>query len=191
MLTYSCSLFADDSQERCLGYLLDGFPSPSDACASQGKVIVSHGGGGSEVLAGGGTRLKADQSRVGVRVRALLNCMNTGTPVVLLAGAMYEHFPKLKHMGKDGVRYTVLGHYLVTDVWVRPPPSPPPFPARSPSLSSASAPLRSGRTPADAVRALALQAEGEPTEGADDGKYFVRFKVRRRLCSVPHALGRR
>ncbi|GAA5851038.1 hypothetical protein JCM9279_005266 [Rhodotorula babjevae] len=106
-----------DKTERCLGYLLDGFPSPSDACASQGKVIISHGGGSSEVLAGGGTRLKADQLRDGPRIRALINCRDTSTPVVLLVGAMYEHFPKLKTMGEDGVRYAVLGHYLVTDIW--------------------------------------------------------------------------
>ncbi|GAA5899913.1 hypothetical protein JCM8208_005540 [Rhodotorula glutinis] len=106
-----------DNLERCLGYLLDGFPSPSDACASHGKVIISHGGGCSEVLAVGGARLKADQTRDGVRIRALHNCMTTGTPVVLIAGAKYEHFPKLKDMGKDGVRYAVLGHYLVTDIW--------------------------------------------------------------------------
>lgn len=45
--------------------------------------------------------------------------MRTRTPVVLLAGAMYEHFPKLKDMGEGGVRYAVLGHYIVTDIWVR------------------------------------------------------------------------
>ncbi|GAA5943263.1 hypothetical protein JCM3775_004554 [Rhodotorula graminis] len=106
-----------DNQERCLGYLLDAFPSPSDACSSDGKIVVSHGGGGSEVLAGGGARLKAHQTREGIRIRALSNCMATRTPVVLIAGSSYEHFPKLKTMGEDGVRYAVLGHYLVTDIW--------------------------------------------------------------------------
>ncbi|BGP46773.1 hypothetical protein JCM10450v2_002621 [Rhodotorula kratochvilovae] len=126
-----------DTQERCLGYLLDGFPSPSDACAQRGKVIISHGGGCGEVLPSG-YRLRASQTREGTRVRALRNCMETRTPVVLLAGAMYEHFPRLKDMGEGGVRYAVLGHYLVTDIW----------------------------------------AEGEPVEGATNGKFFVRFKVR-------------
>ncbi|GAA6051981.1 hypothetical protein JCM3770_002995 [Rhodotorula araucariae] len=126
-----------DTQERCLGYLLDGFPSPSDACAEHGKVIISHGGGCGEVLPSG-YRLRASQTREGTRVRALRNCMETRTPVVLLAGAMYDHFPRLKEMGEGGVRYAVLGHYLVTDIW----------------------------------------AEGEPVEGATNGKFFVRFKVR-------------
>ncbi|GJN87499.1 hypothetical protein Rhopal_000448-T1 [Rhodotorula paludigena] len=140
-----------DSQERCLGYLLDGFPSPNDRCEHRGRIIISHGGGCSEVVpppssssaaaaVAGPTsyRLRASQERSNLRMRSLLNCRDTQTPVVLLAGSSYEFFPRLGHMGGGGVRYAVLGHYLVTDVW----------------------------------------AEGEPVEGSEDGKYHVRFKVR-------------
>ncbi|KAM0753583.1 hypothetical protein T439DRAFT_284957, partial [Meredithblackwellia eburnea MCA 4105] len=83
---------------RCLGYLLDGFPSPKDFCASNGKVIISHGGGCSDVSAEEGYHLRKDQTRDNLRVRALLNCHRTHTPVVLIAGSNYNFFPWLADM---------------------------------------------------------------------------------------------
>ncbi|KAI8461093.1 hypothetical protein BY996DRAFT_1008233 [Phakopsora pachyrhizi] len=38
------------SESRTLGYLLDGFPSPRDEFEDFGKVIISHGGGGSKTI---------------------------------------------------------------------------------------------------------------------------------------------
>ncbi|KAJ8295918.1 hypothetical protein OF846_001254 [Rhodotorula toruloides] len=136
-----------DSQERCLGYLLDGFGSANDVCTDKGKVVISHGGGCGEVVpvtsatstskatssstiktsnASYIYRLKSSQTRDNLRLRALFNCLETQTPVVLLAGAGWTFFPKLSSLGSkinedgeevDKVRYAVLGHYLVTDIW--------------------------------------------------------------------------
>ncbi|BGP06622.1 hypothetical protein JCM10049v2_002446 [Rhodotorula toruloides] len=163
-----------DSQERCLGYLLDGFGSANDVCTDKGKVVISHGGGCGEVVpvtsatstskatssstiktsnASYIYRLKSSQTRDNLRLRALFNCLETQTPVVLLAGAGWTFFPKLSSLGSrinedgeevDKVRYAVLGHYLVTDIW----------------------------------------PEGEPieddatSEGKEKPGHFVRFKVR-------------
>ncbi|GAA5863860.1 hypothetical protein JCM3774_001180 [Rhodotorula dairenensis] len=123
-----------DNQERCLGYLLDGFGTANDVCAENGKVVISHGGGCSEVIDVPRApdskdaapqrifRLKASQTRDNVRMRALFNCKETQTPVVLLAGTQWPFFPRLQDLGKvhegdAGVRYSVLGHYLVTHIW--------------------------------------------------------------------------
>lgn len=67
-------------------------------------------------------RLKASQTRDNIRMRALFNCKETETPVVLLAGTQWPFFPRLQGLGKvyegdPGVRYAVLGHYLVTHIW--------------------------------------------------------------------------
>lgn len=59
-------------------------------------------------------QLIADQDRENIRVRALINCFNSGTPIVLIAGKNYTHFPWL---GENGIRYAVLGYYLVTSYW--------------------------------------------------------------------------
>lgn len=77
------------------------------------------------VLSGGGCsdpspntpsyQLIANQDRDNLRVRALINCHTSQTPVALIAGKNYHYFPWLKE--KD-VRYAVLGYYLVTHVWV-------------------------------------------------------------------------
>ncbi|SCZ89985.1 BZ3500_MvSof-1268-A1-R1_Chr1-3g01707 [Microbotryum saponariae] len=134
-----------DLGERCIGYLLDGYPAPGDRCEAKGKIIISHGGGCSE---GDGNefRLVRDQTRENIRVRALINCHKTQTPVVLLAGKKYvpqgstaigrtdgrftdqfhlcvhsyAHFPWL---GTRDVRYCVLGYYMVRDFWVEAEPS--------------------------------------------------------------------
>ncbi|SCV68206.1 BQ2448_327 [Microbotryum intermedium] len=108
-----------DLGERCIGYLLDGFPAPGDRCEAKGKIIISHGGGCSE---GDGNefRLIRDQTRDNIRVRALINCHNTQTPVVLLAGKNYAHFPWLE--SRD-IRYCVLGYYMVRDFWVEAEPN--------------------------------------------------------------------
>ncbi|SGY17989.1 BQ5605_C015g07945 [Microbotryum silenes-dioicae] len=99
-----------DLGERCIGYLLDGYPAPGDRCEAKGKIIISHGGGCSE---GDGNefRLVRDQTRDNIRVRALINCHKTQTPVVLLAGKNYAHFPWL---GMRDVRYCVLGYNKIS-----------------------------------------------------------------------------
>ncbi|KAI5474377.1 Calcium ATPase, partial [Pseudohyphozyma bogoriensis] len=81
-----------DLGERCYGYLLDGFPSPMDSCTAGGRVIISHGGGCSDISDIDGYQLRTDQSSDNVRVRALINCHKERVPVVLIAGAQYEHF---------------------------------------------------------------------------------------------------
>ncbi|GAA5884716.1 hypothetical protein JCM6882_005365 [Rhodosporidiobolus microsporus] len=103
-----------DLQERCLGYLLDGFPSANDRCEDQGRIIISHGGGCSEATPLSSTsafldpsnpssrplyRLKADQLRTNTRMRALQNCLDRKTPVVLIAGRLWEFFPQLGGLG--------------------------------------------------------------------------------------------
>lgn len=103
-----------DLGEVAWGYLLDGFASPLDRMEARGRIIISHGGGCSEGE-GDNYRLKEDQRRDNVRVRALINCHRTKSPVALLAGQNYAHFPYLQTIG---VRYAVLGYYFVRDVWV-------------------------------------------------------------------------
>ncbi|GAA6059433.1 hypothetical protein JCM10212_005372 [Sporobolomyces blumeae] len=110
-----------DREERCRGYLLDGFPSVNDICEKQGRIIISHGGGNS-IVDKTGYHLKSNQEREGTRMRALRNCLEHRTPVVLIAGSSYEFFPALRTLGKskdsdDEVRYAVLGCYWVTDIW--------------------------------------------------------------------------
>lgn len=99
-------------------------------------------------------RLKASQTRDNVRMRALFNCKDTQTPVVLLAGTQWPFFPRLKDLGKTNdddpsVRYAVLGHYLVTHIWAEGEPIDR---AQEPVASSSATPA-----------------------GPD---FFVRFKVR-------------
>ncbi|GAA5960144.1 hypothetical protein JCM21900_002419 [Sporobolomyces salmonicolor] len=145
-----------DSQERCLGYLLDGFPSANDRCETQGRIIISHGGGGSSLSSKGSYELHASQMRENVRMRALKNCLEVRTPVVLIAGSSWDFFPRLKRMGveqdgEDGVRYAVLGCYFVTAIWAEGEPVASP-PTSVPSTSTSS------------------EREQE--------NYYVRFKVR-------------
>ncbi|GAA6009465.1 hypothetical protein JCM11491_003567 [Sporobolomyces phaffii] len=109
-----------DRQERCFGYLLDGFPSANDRCDQKGKVIISHGGGSAHSTAAGFV-LHSDQERSNIRMRALQNCLDSKVPVILLAGNQYNFFPKLRSMGqgegRHEVRYAVLGAYFVTHLW--------------------------------------------------------------------------
>uniref|UniRef100_A0A0K3C503 FGENESH: predicted gene_1.595 protein n=1 Tax=Rhodotorula toruloides TaxID=5286 RepID=A0A0K3C503_RHOTO len=153
-----------DSQERCLGYLLDGFGSANDVCTNKGKIVISQCVPARTIKTSNASyiyRLKSSQTRDNLRLRALFNCLETQTPVVLLAGAGWTFFPKLSSLGSsinedgeevDKARYAVLGHYLVTDIW----------------------------------------PEGEPIEddGASKGKdkpgHFVRFKVRFLTRSFTH-----
>ncbi|GAA5940957.1 hypothetical protein JCM1841_003567 [Sporobolomyces salmonicolor] len=146
-----------DSQERCLGYLLDGFPSANDRCEIQGRIIISQcglpplsslpfltplGGGGSSLSSKGSYELHASQTRHNVRMRALKNCMEVRTPVVLIAGSSWDFFPRLRRMGaeqdgEDGVRYAVLGCYFVTAIWAEGEPVASP-PTSVPSTSTSS-----------------------------------------------------
>ncbi|GAA5849045.1 hypothetical protein JCM5353_004142 [Sporobolomyces roseus] len=109
-----------DRKERCLGYLLDGFPSANDRCDQHGKVIISHGGGNSHSTTAGFV-LHSSQERNNMRMRALQNCLERKVPVMLLAGNQYSFFPKLRGMGfvegGNEVRYAVLGAYLISDIW--------------------------------------------------------------------------
>ncbi|GEM06873.1 hypothetical protein Rt10032_c02g0890 [Rhodotorula toruloides] len=173
-----------DSQERCLGYLLDGFGSANDVCTDKGKVVISHGGGCSEVVPNTSApssskatssssiktanasyiyRLKASQTRDNLRLRALFNCLETETPVVLLAGAGWSFFPELSSLGSkidedgeevDKVRYAVLGHYLVTDIW----------PEGEPIESDVAAPMGKDKPPGHFVR-FKVRFEWVPSQG--------------------------
>ncbi|KAL8292899.1 hypothetical protein RQP46_000593 [Phenoliferia psychrophenolica] len=89
-----------DKDERCIGYLLDGYPSAQDCCADGGRVIISH-------------------DRDNLRVRALINCHKTHSPVVLIAGSSYDFFPWL---APRKIRYAVLGYYFVDKYWVEAEP---------------------------------------------------------------------
>ncbi|EGG09578.1 uncharacterized protein MELLADRAFT_71230, partial [Melampsora larici-populina 98AG31] len=119
---------------RTISYLLDGTPSPRDVFEDQGRIIISHGGGGSKIMTGNEIAQQSlhtdnstksshkkrlvfckSQSRTGFRVQSLMNCMNHDIPVVLLAGKKYSMMPWLKE--RDDIGYVVLGHYLVTHSW--------------------------------------------------------------------------
>ncbi|GAA5821172.1 hypothetical protein JCM11251_004499 [Rhodosporidiobolus azoricus] len=192
-----------DLQERCLGYLLDGFPSANDRCEDQGRIIISHGGGCSEatpssfssidpVTGRPAYRLKADQTRSNLRMRALQNCLDHKTPVVLIAGKHWEFFPALGGMGaperveideedrtragkkekgkrkqeeeKGETRYGVLGHYWVTDIWAEGEPVS----------------LEDGRQKVkgkDKAKVQEATAEGKG-ELEEEKEFHVRFKVR-------------
>ncbi|GAA6002137.1 hypothetical protein JCM10207_003093 [Rhodosporidiobolus poonsookiae] len=192
-----------DLQERCLGYLLDGFASSNDRCADQGRVIISHGGGCSELAPSSAAstpvsrnpstssslspsdplytraayRLRTSQTRDNLRMRALRNCLEKKVPVVLIAGSMWEAFPRLGELGQDEhddedgegkvhgrCRYAVLGHYLVTDIWAE------------------GEPVGAGGSPGSAGGKKDVKGKGKAVESpvpeSDDPDYHVRFKVR-------------
>ncbi|SPO19916.1 uncharacterized protein UTRI_00314_B [Ustilago trichophora] len=100
------------------GYLLAGWPSRRDAWAHNGRVIISHGGGKSEVdaEAGPGTAkkasLKQDQSSSDSTIRALLHSSRHRLPIVLIAADSYALLPF-----KLPCSYAVMGWYLITDGW--------------------------------------------------------------------------
>ncbi|EST09888.2 Alpha-ketoglutarate-dependent dioxygenase AlkB-like protein [Kalmanozyma brasiliensis GHG001] len=101
------------------GYLLAGWPSRRDAWAHGGRVIVSHGGGKSEVedaspdsLAAPKASLKQDQSSSDNTIRALLHSSRHRLPIVLIAADSYALLPF-----KLACSYAVLGWYLITDGW--------------------------------------------------------------------------
>ncbi|KAK4047680.1 hypothetical protein OIO90_006109 [Microbotryomycetes sp. JL221] len=103
-----------DFNERCFGYLLDGFGAANDVCTAGGRIIISHGGGCSEGNRDD-YRLKGNQTKDNVRMRALYNCKERQTPVALIAGSNWKHFAGLKDLK---ARYAVLGYYFVRDIWV-------------------------------------------------------------------------
>ncbi|ODO06332.1 hypothetical protein L198_01564 [Cryptococcus wingfieldii CBS 7118] len=122
------------------GYLLEAFPAPlvlyimgdndlltlglsRDAWASNGRVIISHGGGqcicpklpnGKQ----GPPVLQADQSRSDARVDALLTAAERRTPIVLIAGEGYKELP-----WKLDCAYVVLGWYWISYTWVEAEPA--------------------------------------------------------------------
>lgn len=95
-----------------------GWPSRRDAWAHNGRVIVSHGGGKSEVDAALGPNaakkasLKQDQSSSDSTIRALLHSSRHRLPIVLIAAENYALLPF--HLACS---YAVLGWYLITDGW--------------------------------------------------------------------------
>ncbi|WVQ73812.1 hypothetical protein IAR50_003393 [Cryptococcus sp. DSM 104548] len=113
------------------GYLLEAFPAPRDAWASNGRVIISHGGGqcicpklpnGKQ----GPPVLQADQSRSDARVDALLTAAERQTPIILIAGEGYKELP-----WELDCAYVVLGWYWISYTWVEAEPAykgtkPPP-----------------------------------------------------------------
>ncbi|ODO09256.1 hypothetical protein I350_02856 [Cryptococcus amylolentus CBS 6273] len=105
------------------GYLLEAFPAPRDAWASNGRVIISHGGGqcicpklpnGKQ----GPPVLQADQSRSDARVDALLTAAERRTPIVLIAGEGYKELP-----WNLDCAYVVLGWYWISYTWVEAEPA--------------------------------------------------------------------
>ncbi|KNZ63937.1 hypothetical protein VP01_1082g3 [Puccinia sorghi] len=120
------------SNRRTMGYLLDGCPAPRDVFEDSGRVIISHGGGGSTRTqpAGSGVpqlTLVKSQTRDNFRVKALQACQQRQFPVVLIggswlimngwwqAGKKYSGMPWIQKYGSVG--YAVLGYYLVTHSW--------------------------------------------------------------------------
>lgn len=100
------------------GYLLAAYPSQRDIWAHNGRVIISHGGGKSEVASTAGpsspkkASLKQDQSSSDNTIRALLHSARHRLPIVLIAADSYALLPfKLK------CGYAVLGWYVITDCW--------------------------------------------------------------------------
>ena len=100
------------------GYLLAGFPSRRDAWAHNGRVVISHGGGKSEVASPSDPKaakkasLKEDQSANDSTIRALLHSARHRLPIVLIAADSYALLPFKLPCG-----YAVLGWYLITDCW--------------------------------------------------------------------------
>ncbi|PLW40901.1 hypothetical protein PCANC_10070 [Puccinia coronata f. sp. avenae] len=108
------------SKKRTLGYLLDGCPAPRDIFEDSGRVIISHGGGGSKMSQSTGSgshrlTLVKSQKRNDFRVEALQKCQQQQLPVVLIAGKKYSGMPWIGNY--DSVGYAVLGYYLVTHSW--------------------------------------------------------------------------
>ncbi|KZS98688.1 hypothetical protein SISNIDRAFT_448982 [Sistotremastrum niveocremeum HHB9708] len=102
------------------GYLLDACPSQRDEWQHGGKLIISHGGGGS-----GGTNRKSgapveprDQDENLPSVRGLLKAERERQPVVLVAGSRYlEVDEKLAKPLHPDVGYAVLGWYYIVFSW--------------------------------------------------------------------------
>ncbi|KZO98787.1 hypothetical protein CALVIDRAFT_596408, partial [Calocera viscosa TUFC12733] len=95
------------------GYLVDGFPSERDMWGSDGRVIVSHGGGKSRRDDDGNVELESDQKEDDARIRALINTMRHKAPIVLLVGRKSQLPPW--RMECD---YAVLGYYIIVNCWV-------------------------------------------------------------------------
>lgn len=112
------------------GYLIDDYGALRDTCSSDGRVIISHGGGNAGCFksADGIERsiLKGDQNEDAARIATLLNAAKQRTPMVLIAGSNYSELPwRLKKQ-----RYVVLGWYWISAHWVEAE-----FPAESAELA--------------------------------------------------------
>ncbi|KAH7100505.1 hypothetical protein BKA62DRAFT_706520 [Auriculariales sp. MPI-PUGE-AT-0066] len=116
--SYQSGVYCRDS--IAVGYLLGGFPSPRDGWFLDGRLIISHGGGGSgRVESGTGTgkakmELKQDQSGEARSPAALLHAYQNRVPVVLIMDKHYRLFP---YECSKGMVYCVLGFYLIQRVW--------------------------------------------------------------------------
>ncbi|CAK9783378.1 unnamed protein product [Cutaneotrichosporon oleaginosum] len=98
------------------GYLLDGYPSPRDVWADDGRVIISHGGGQAvrvtDAMGKVSVSLAADHTRSDARIDTLILAAQRRAPVILLAGEGYALLP-----WKLGCAYAVLGWYWVSCTW--------------------------------------------------------------------------
>ncbi|KZV94767.1 hypothetical protein EXIGLDRAFT_498647 [Exidia glandulosa HHB12029] len=121
--TYQGGVYHRDG--LAIGYLLGGHAAPRDAFLHDGKVIISHGGGGTAVKAvvDQATNetvkkrvLVQDQtvSKSGIHARVLRKALDIGQPLLVLADSKYALFP---HTLKEEVGYYVLGWYCVKDMW--------------------------------------------------------------------------
>ncbi|SPO34685.1 uncharacterized protein PSFLO_00156 [Pseudozyma flocculosa] len=113
-----------------VGYLLGGCPSRRDIWASDGRVIISHGGGKSanvdDHTAGGvdedssrpaassssKLQLKGDQEEDDSVIASLIQTMRMKVPLVLIAAENYALLPM-----KLNCSFAVLGWYIITDGW--------------------------------------------------------------------------
>lgn len=113
-------------------YLLGGFGSERDQWASQGRVVISHGGGhgktseepkgededvdneATEVRQASTSKhtLFSSQSRSDPRIASLLSSYAHGTPIILIMGENYALADFSLNAG-----FAVLGWYLITHCW--------------------------------------------------------------------------
>ncbi|EJD47881.1 hypothetical protein AURDEDRAFT_183651 [Auricularia subglabra TFB-10046 SS5] len=134
--TYQAGVYSKDNV--VYGYMLGGCAAPRDVFAQDGRIIISHIGGGQETVDDDGdddtgqpanpdappakgpgrgrkTRLRESQgeSLPGHRA-ALTSAWMNQHPVVVLADRHYARFPY--ELASDGVYYT-LGFYWIRDMW--------------------------------------------------------------------------
>ncbi|KAH7104300.1 hypothetical protein BKA62DRAFT_694201 [Auriculariales sp. MPI-PUGE-AT-0066] len=116
---YQGGVYARDG--IAIGYLLSGYPSERDRFLHGGRLIISHGGGGSSFVleeANGKRRrvLKNDQSDNLPSCNALLNAWKCSVPLVLVMAKNWALFP----YDCGDKHYCVLGWYWIQHIWYEP-----------------------------------------------------------------------